>query len=334
MAISGKIPSFSSKFDAPAKAWDEQRASRLSAGNFAVKEKDLHRPTWLTGTNSSTLAMMIAINRAKLFPFDQPALIPASQLREKGIIPLAGESRDCEYLAGTAYPHRNLARGYSNVSLNDFVNDRNLLQNADKILLYWLKPFDILENFGDLFSRIMKLETAIDRMLRREVLSDFERTELCKKIQITLLPLCDSFESFRACLWDQYPGSKPYDHKLCGWTSQDHFLKSFSEENYKIFYEKVNLIISQLSNFKPFLSMNEQEKDLIINPCPLIFASHSISGELLPDYLGKPGELAVHHPLLLGKDIQKLYTLKEKVQLIQSLTHEYRVTVHSFEDLK
>jgi hypothetical protein len=235
-------------------------------------------------------------------------------------------------LAGVEYCKGYVALGYAAMSLNDFEDDRKLLQNVGNILLYSQDAGGFaFENFQDLLLRIDSLERAVDRMLRRDVLSASDQDQIRSVIKTTLEPLCESPESFRRHLWNAYPGSKPYDHSLLGYLSREEYDSGFSDADFKVFQERVKRIISFFNRTLPY-SMNEQEKDLIKNPCPVIFASRTIHGVPLGGG-GTPGELAVLSPLFLGRDIQMIYTSAEKVRQIDAFTRQFGVQVRSFEEI-
>ncbi|MBA3722599.1 MAG: hypothetical protein H0W88_09390 [Parachlamydiaceae bacterium] len=102
-------------------------------------------------------------------------------------------------------------------------------------------------------------------------------------------------------------------------------IKNF-EESMRTQKEKVQAILDLFDNAKP-LEFTDDEKDLIHQSFPIIWASTTLESTPTEGMMGRPGERYLTKPALLGKDIQLLFVPKDNIQKAQKALSAYHVKV-------
>ncbi len=86
--------------------------------------------------------------------------------------------------------------------------------------------------------------------------------------------------------------------------------------------------LNLFNTIKP-LNLSAEELDLIQNPFPIIWSSHSLNPQVMNQ--GFKDEWGILGDAILGKDIQLAFTNRENVKKLQSLVKDFGVRVLSFE---
>ena len=292
--FAGKHRIFSSAFQACGCALIGSAAVSLLLASVSKKSERHHR--WVTGTNSSTLGLMLAahrINKLADLKLAGPALVPPNQLIKRGIAPLAGESGAHSCLYGCDGSQFLLALSYAQS---------------------FLTPFDLNQAWGKALSKpdslsvesyLTHLSLYITRILQMGATSQ-ERQKLRDHLEQTVFPIFSSVESFQKYF-------KPYAVEY--WISEAGFNADYNQEFLNKLQPLIQSVHAALNTQS--LELNQNELELIRNPCPLVFASDSL-GATAPQLgiLGVLGERTIDSPVVLGKDIRYVYTTLENLKRI------------------
>ncbi len=263
-------------------------------------------PTWMTGTSSSTLAMMLATHRSGIFA--QPALMPGTTLLAHKIAPLAGENGTCDYIAGEPLgEHTWLVWNYAKMGLK--------APDRDELLAKAFQFPGEEPSACCVGSYLRALELNVLRLLQMGFLNDASERARLKEHLKKVLQIFQSAESIQEYLWPKIGKS---------FFNLGEFQGEYNKEFRDWSIKKIERILSFFEEVKP-ISFSLEEIDLIQRPCPMVFASNTLHGENCGG--GRPGELGVKTEALLRRDIQVIYTTETDVARIKKVLESFKVHV-------
>ena len=274
----------------------------------------LFTPTWMTGTSSSTLAMMLATHRSGIFTW--PALMPGATLLAHKIAPLAGEIGTCNCISGVPPDPDCIGIVWS------YANRRLKAPNRDKLLARaFLFPAQRSPEIC-IGPYLESIELNVLRLLQMGFLNDAPERARLKEHLEKVLQIFQSAESIQEYLWPKIG--------YC-FSGLDEFQNKYNEEFREWSVEKIERILSFFEEVKP-ISFSAEEIDLIQRPCPVVFASNTIQvehygGGRYGKLGGRYGELVVKTEALLERDLQVIYTNEIDVERIKRVVKDFKVYV-------
>lgn len=252
---------------------------------------------WATGNNSCALPIILKTNELAKETIKEPSLVPTGILLQHNIVPLCGE---LDYGISECGVNQSALSG----CLLSWIDDKNVERNID-------------DSIGSLMDYAHTKPKSIEKIIE-ESMKEIKEFTWEKKLKF--------FSRLKILVLRVLVLTNSNEIKSSVETILNKLLVGIPED----LHVKVQQLIDQCNVIQPFHFSN-LEKECIENPFPLIWATCTLNQEELFSVRSSIShEFCISKPVILGKDIQYVFTNNENVEKLRSIFKMKQIDISIF----